>query len=72
MDFCEDGFFKPGFEWAGSPDLGDGSQCAGGLTSTKTNCAEVYNFPAINCCICGKVFSMYFFFVGCIFFLNKE
>jgi len=52
--WCKNGAFRGGLEWTGSPTQGAGSTCAPHLTSTNTNCAMVYNYPADNCVACGK------------------
>ena len=52
--WCSDGSFGTGYEWTGSPLQGAGTPCAAYFTASKTNCAEVYNYPADNCCACGK------------------
>ena len=48
--WCADGCFADGNEWTGSPY----KTCEGSLTDGRTNCAMVYNYPADNCCECGK------------------
>ena len=52
--WCANGAFADEYKWTGSPDQGSGSSCEGHLTDEHTNCAMVYNYPADNCCECGK------------------
>jgi len=49
--WCEDRAFVPGSEWTGSRDATD---CHGHEEHPGQSCAERFNFPAENCCICGK------------------
>jgi len=53
--YCYRGVFNTSFAWKGAEQEGAGSGCADKLTSTKTNCAMVYNYPQLNCVGCGKV-----------------
>jgi len=48
--WCKDGNFVSGMEWTGSPDT---REC-NNYNEMNETCAKRFNFPAKNCCACGK------------------
>ena len=54
--WCKNGGFSTGSEWIGSAQVDKrvGNGCASGWKSGYKSCADVYNHPERNCCVCGK------------------
>jgi len=51
------GGFNRNFEWTGTPDRSNGFvnlQCMPAMRPGDLSCADAFNYPAMNCCACGK------------------
>lgn len=52
---CKHGSFVSGMEGFGSTKVGKNSACEPFLESPENDtCADVFNYPELNCCSCGK------------------
>jgi len=51
--WCKDGDFVEGFEWKGETGVVD-SRCDNGDSKVKNDCGARFNYPSLNCAVCGK------------------